>query len=71
MPYVPLFMRGCIARVARERMPHGVPAIGGGLHGMQLVQTPGQLVELADASIGQTSPMLDWAKSDGERVSRV
>ena len=39
-----------IARVARECVPFGVPTIGSGLHGMQFVQTPGQLVELVDAN---------------------
>lgn len=39
-----------IARISRDCMPSGVPGIGGGLHGMQLVQTPGQLVELVDGN---------------------
>ncbi|HZP33518.1 MAG TPA: hypothetical protein VFB23_09180 [Candidatus Acidoferrales bacterium] len=39
-----------IARISRDCMPFGVPGIGGGLHGMQFVQTPGQLVQLVDAN---------------------
>lgn len=39
-----------IARVARNCIPSGVPSIGGGLHGMQMVETPGQLVQLVDAN---------------------
>ena len=39
-----------IARISRDCLPSGVPGIGGALHGMQMVQTPGQLVELVDGN---------------------
>jgi len=39
-----------IARISRDCMPSGAPGIGNGAHGMQFVETPGQLVELVDAN---------------------
>jgi hypothetical protein len=41
-----------IVRLGRNCMPHGVPGMGiyGGIHGMQLVSTPGQLVQLTETN---------------------
>jgi hypothetical protein len=41
-----------ITRLERNCMPHGVPGMGiyGGIHGMQLVSTPGQLVQLTETN---------------------
>jgi hypothetical protein len=41
-----------ISRLEHNCMPHGVPGIGiyGGIHGMQLVSTPGLLVQLTETN---------------------
>jgi len=39
-----------LLHLSRNCTPEGIPAIGGGNHGMQLVQTPAELVELVETN---------------------
>ena len=69
-----------IARLERECMPHGVPGITlvGAMHGMQLVATPGTLVQLTELNHDWRVVSIDGGahskdpdpKFNGESVAR-